>query len=310
MATLGNSTATQLSVLRSLISSGTLSVSGASTFAGKTMHNGGIGTTTLAASNKATFTGGVHINTSTDAYPLVIARGGSETEALKISVNDSIATFRYENDEKSNQFKFLLVNTDTENGTNQPNESVATISGGASGSIITATSFSGALSGNATSATKLATKRTLWGQDFDGTSNVSGAMSSVGNISSTGSITATAFYESSDERLKDFEDDITVDIDKLKSIRKAYFRWKDNPDRLQLGVSAQSVKAVYPEIVSEDEDGMLTVAYDKLSVIALAAVDELNDTVRQLKTENQRIMDKLNVIENLIKSLNICDEKQ
>ena len=47
-------------------------------------------------------------------------------------------------------------------------------------STITAT-----LSGNASTATKLQTARTLWGQSFNGTANVSGAMSGVGNISMT-----------------------------------------------------------------------------------------------------------------------------
>lgn len=39
-------------------------------------------------------------------------------------------------------------------------------------------------SGNATSATKLQTARTLWGQSFNGTANVSGDMTGVGNIAS------------------------------------------------------------------------------------------------------------------------------
>ena len=42
---------------------------------------------------------------------------------------------------------------------------------------------------NVASATKLATARTLWGQSFDGTANVSGNMSSVGSITMSGSIT-------------------------------------------------------------------------------------------------------------------------
>ena len=44
------------------------------------------------------------------------------------------------------------------------------------------------LSGNASSATKLATARTLWGQSFNGTSNVSGSLSSVVDISMTGRV--------------------------------------------------------------------------------------------------------------------------
>lgn len=43
---------------------------------------------------------------------------------------------------------------------------------------VTATSFSG----NASSATKLSSAKTLWGQSFDGSNNVSGNLSDVGNI--------------------------------------------------------------------------------------------------------------------------------
>lgn len=41
---------------------------------------------------------------------------------------------------------------------------------------------SGACTGNAATATKLQTARTLWGQSFDGSGNVSGAISNTGNI--------------------------------------------------------------------------------------------------------------------------------
>lgn len=51
--------------------------------------------------------------------------------------------------------------------------------------------FAGALKGNADTATKLATARTLWGQSFNGTANVSGNMTSVGNVTSTKTNTYT-----------------------------------------------------------------------------------------------------------------------
>lgn len=47
---------------------------------------------------------------------------------------------------------------------------------------VSTTRFVGALEGNATSATKLATARTIWGKPFDGTGNVSGDMTGVGLI--------------------------------------------------------------------------------------------------------------------------------
>lgn len=45
--------------------------------------------------------------------------------------------------------------------------------------------YSGAFVGNASSATKLKTARTIWGRSFDGTANISGSLENVGNIYST-----------------------------------------------------------------------------------------------------------------------------
>ena len=45
---------------------------------------------------------------------------------------------------------------------------------------------------NVTSATRLATARTLWGQSFDGSSNISGNMTGIGSMSVSGTITTGA----------------------------------------------------------------------------------------------------------------------
>ncbi len=47
------------------------------------------------------------------------------------------------------------------------------------------------LNSNVASATKLQTARTLWGQSFNGTGNVSGSLSGVGSISASGSFRTT-----------------------------------------------------------------------------------------------------------------------
>jgi|GEM_PF-2495498 len=55
-------------------------------------------------------------------------------------------------------------------------------------SKITATSFNGSLIGNASTATKLQTARTIWGKSFNGTADISGDLNNVGNINSTNSV--------------------------------------------------------------------------------------------------------------------------
>lgn len=52
-----------------------------------------------------------------------------------------------------------------------------------------ANTITAALTGNASTATTLATSRTLWGQSFNGSANVTGDLTSVGNITGTAGIT-------------------------------------------------------------------------------------------------------------------------
>lgn len=103
----------------------------------------------------------------------------------------------------------------------------------------------------------------------------------------------SAFYETSDERLKYFTSDVDVDFEKLKSIPKKYFMWKNREmDPTNIGTSAQKLQAVYPELVTESE-GYLRVDYAKLSVIALAAVDKLHEENEELKERLRKIEEKL-----------------
>ena len=102
------------------------------------------------------------------------------------------------------------------------------------------------------------------------------------------------FYETSDERLKDIVNPITVDLDKLSKLRKVYFNWKDKPDsNLQLGMIAQDVQELYPELVSET-NGELSLSYDRLSVIALEAIDLLHNENNELKSRIEKLESLVN----------------
>lgn len=109
---------------------------------------------------------------------------------------------------------------------------------------------------------------------------------------------AEGFYEESDERLKNFANPIDIDLDKLAALRKAYFTWKKDGDdaKLNIGVSAQEVQALFPEVVTELEDGYLNVDYTKLSVVALAAIDKLHENQKALE-------DRIAKLESLVDAL-------
>lgn len=117
------------------------------------------------------------------------------------------------------------------------------------------------------------------------------------------SVRATnGFYQSSDETLKMILKPLEVNLDDLSKLRKTYYLWKDDSDkRTHLGMIAQDVQKVYPELVDVDkETGLLSLAYDKLSVVALAAVDKLQEEIGSLKKKNSELEDRISKLENLL----------
>ena len=107
-----------------------------------------------------------------------------------------------------------------------------------------------------------------------------------GNVKASGSMYAVDFETTSDNRLKDFVSDINVDFESIKQIPKKYYYWKDKSmgEDLQLGTSAQELAKVYPECVHYDEtNDRYSVNYQKLSIVALAAIDKLYDRILELE---------------------------
>lgn len=96
---------------------------------------------------------------------------------------------------------------------------------------------------------------------------------------------AGGFYESSDERLKTFGSTLNIDLEELSKVRKSHFVFNDKPEKDHIGVSAQEIQRLYPEVVTETSDGYLNVDYAKLSVIALAAIDKLYEEIKELKSK-------------------------
>lgn len=107
------------------------------------------------------------------------------------------------------------------------------------------------------------------------------------------------FYEASDATLKTFGDDVKIDFNTLKNIPKKYFKWNsDKTEVTHLGTSAQELQKLYPELVQQDSDGHLVVAYDKLSIIALKAIDDLYDIIVDLKASNEELKARINSLES------------
>ena len=106
-----------------------------------------------------------------------------------------------------------------------------------------------------------------------------------GTFSATGDVVA---YASSDERLKDNVTEIAGALDKVEALRGVSFDWNDNQDVYQghdLGVIAQEVEAVLPELVQTRDNGYKAVKYEKLTAVLIQAVKELSTRVKELENK-------------------------
>jgi hypothetical protein len=198
-----------------------------------------------------------------------------------------------------------------------------------------ARSFNGSLTGNAGSATKLNTARTIGGQSFDGTSNINlpgvntfggyadyvkSQNAAAGNdyyiagFQTSGGTSGQELYSdaqikfnsagdlycqdllaagdvicsySSDSRMKDNQKSIENSLDSLDKINGISFDWNEHGPHLNpkkdLGVIAQEVQEVYPELVEERKNGMLAVNYNGLIPVLIEAVKELKAEIEELK---------------------------
>lgn len=259
-----------------------LDISSTSTFAGKATFNGGLsGTLTGNASTATTLQTGRTINGTTF--------NGSAN--ITTSYWGTSRTF-YINDPSGAHYNSYPVNGSGNVDMYLP----ATMSGFSS---ITSTTFSGSLSGNASSAstaTKLTTARTIWGQSFNGTANVSGSLTGVASITASGNITAagaiTAKSSSSDIRLKkNIKQYNALDIiHKLKSVK---YYWNDtakanspifNDNEEHYGLIAQDLLINgYSQWVSNCFKDYYVIQYERLIPVLWRGIQQVDNEVATLK---------------------------
>lgn len=88
---------------------------------------------------------------------------------------------------------------------------------------------------------------------------------------------ATAWASASDETLKTDLAAIQSGAEKVASLRAVTGRYKTDPEGTSRSfLIAQDVKAVLPEAVSEDADGVLSLRYTEVIPLLVAAIKELN----------------------------------
>lgn len=121
------------------------------------------------------------------------------------------------------------------------------------------------------------------------TLNVTGYGIFIAEGSKWAQLTVDGVRTSSDIRLK--EDITKIDPETAKHLLPVQFRFKGD-DKIHYGFIAQDVQRVTPSVVSENDDGYLSLTYHELIAPLYALVQEQEDRINQLEIRLKALEDK------------------
>ena len=96
----------------------------------------------------------------------------------------------------------------------------------------------------------------------------------TGDLSISGNLDASNFDSTSDVALKENLNVIESPLEKIAQLNGYTFNWKENKQEA-VGIVAQEVEKVFPQIVRTGSDGVKRVSYDSLIPVMLEAIKEL-----------------------------------
>lgn len=107
--------------------------------------------------------------------------------------------------------------------------------------------------------------------------------SSVGSFTATGNVTANGqVYALSDSKVKKDVSTIENALSIVEQLRGVNYT-KIDSNRKEVGVIAQEIQAVLPQVVMEEENGNLSVAYGNIVGVLIEAIKELKQEIDALK---------------------------
>jgi len=96
----------------------------------------------------------------------------------------------------------------------------------------------------------------------------------------------------SDVRLKTIKSKVNNAVEKISKLNGYYFDWNEVNDlakiKEDIGVIAQEVEKVFPELARTNSDGNMSVRYQGLTAVLIEAVKEATDTDRNSEVRDRR----------------------
>lgn len=129
----------------------------------------------------------------------------------------------------------------------------------------------------------------LWRDDGDSASDGAMSLTTIGDLTVKTSVTSGAYYYISDERLKKNikKLDSKSALDKIMKLDGVSFDWisQEVDSGTEIGLIAQNVEEVFPELVRTNSDGFKSVEYGNLVAPLIEAVKEQQAQIDELRKE-------------------------
>jgi len=86
-----------------------------------------------------------------------------------------------------------------------------------------------------------------------------------------------------------------------------YFDWKNKDEKHQVGLIAQEMEKVLPEVVNQDDQGYYSVSYGGVVPVLIEAIKEQQEDIRDqqeiinsMQNQNENLKKRLDKLEKMI----------
>ncbi len=145
--------------------------------------------------------------------------------------------------------------------------------------------------------------------NFDGNVGI-GTLTPGYKLEVSGRIRSTGINETSDRRYKKDITSLTNVLSKVVQMRGVTYKWKTNefPNKnfendTQIGLIAQEVEALFPELVETDSEGYKSVEYSKIVAILIESIKELQTQVTKQSAENASMKADIEQLKSAVNGL-------
>lgn len=113
------------------------------------------------------------------------------------------------------------------------------------------------------------------------------------------------FFPCSDKRLKRNIEPLDDSLNKVLELRGVSYEWRSDEfpemgftEGTQIGLIAQEVETIIPELVSTKDNGYKALSYEKLGAVLVEAIKEQQTIIAELKTEIEGLRTRVEALED------------